>query len=73
MKDDDEIKWFSFSNPKSEVNHIYNKWLKSMAEKMAVQPKHIGIDWAKDSGMNRGDIIKNDGNVTHVRFRTVTI
>lgn len=31
----------------------------------------IGVDWAKGSGMNRGEVIKRDDNVTHVRFKTV--
>ena len=28
-------------------------------------------DLPTDSGMNRGDTIKRDGNVTHVRFKAV--
>jgi len=32
----------------------------------------LGIDWAKDSGMNRGDVISRNKNVTEVRFKTVT-
>jgi hypothetical protein len=53
----------------------YNKWLKSMVDNMKINsaPKWIGVDWAKDSGMNRGDVIIRDGNVTHVRFKTVSV
>lgn len=32
----------------------------------------IGIDWAKDSGKNRGEVHKREGNVVHVRFKTVS-
>lgn len=35
--------------------------------------KFIGVDWAKDSGMNRGDVISRKDNVTEVRFSTVTL
>ncbi len=31
----------------------------------------VGIDWAKDSGYNRGDVISRQGNVTYLRFKTV--
>ena len=31
----------------------------------------MGIDWAKDSGMNRGDVISRNNNVIEVRFRTL--
>ncbi len=37
------------------------------------QPISFGIDWAKDSGRNRGDVIKRVGNVTHVRFKTMGV
>jgi len=33
----------------------------------------IGVDWAKDSSMNRGDVISRKNNVTEVRFSTVTL
>ncbi len=31
-----------------------------------------GVDWAKGSGKARGDVIKSEGNVTHVRFNDVS-
>lgn len=31
----------------------------------------IGIDWAKDSGNNRGDVIQRKDNITFVRFKTL--
>lgn len=34
------------------------------------EPIFFGVDWAKDSGLNRGDVIKQIGNVTYVRFKT---
>jgi len=70
MKDDD--KHFYSSTPRGK-NAFYNQWLKSLMDSTPIKPKWIGIDWAKDSGMNRGDVIKKDGNVTHVRFNTVEI
>lgn len=30
-----------------------------------------GIDWAKGSGMTRGDVISRNDNIIEVRFRTV--
>ena len=48
----------------------HNVFFKSTVESMPVAvPKWGGIDWAFDSGRNRGDIVKRDGNVTHVRFK----
>jgi hypothetical protein len=35
------------------------------------RPVVVGVDWAKDSGMVRGDILSKEGNVVHVRFKTV--
>lgn len=34
------------------------------------QPVWVGIDWAADSGMLRGDVIKREGNVIYLRFKT---
>jgi|GEM_PF-5236262 len=39
----------------------------------ALKYKLIGVDWAKGSGMNRGEVIKRESNVIHVRFKTVTV
>ena len=33
--------------------------------------KLMGVDWAKGSGMNRGDVISRDGNIIEVQFKTV--
>ncbi len=33
----------------------------------------LGIDWAEDSGMNRGDIISRSENVIYVRFKAVDV
>lgn len=33
----------------------------------------IGVDWAKNSGMNRGDVISRNDNVIEIRFKTATI
>lgn len=30
----------------------------------------IGIDWARGYGHCRGEILKREGNVVHVRFKT---
>ena len=51
------------SNPRAEAF----KKMKAMFEQGQMW---IGIDWASDSGMLRGDVIKREGNVTHLRFKT---
>jgi len=41
---------------------------------ISVRKQHIewiGVDWAQDSGYNRGDIISRKGNVIKIRFKTV--
>lgn len=63
MKD----KFIFFSTP-SHLNQFYRR-LMEKAE--TAHPKWFGVDWAKDSGMNRGDVIKRDDNIIHVRFRAV--
>jgi len=35
------------------------------------EPAVFGVDWAKDSGMNRGDVINRVDNVIYVRFKAV--
>lgn len=64
-KTKNDIMIFSIPNRSCDFYEIFKR---SLEEK----PIWIGVDWAKDSGMNRGDVIKRDGNVTHVRFKTVT-
>jgi hypothetical protein len=49
----------------------YNEYLKELVDAMPLGQSIIGIDWAKDSGMSRGDIIKREDNVVYTRFKTV--
>jgi hypothetical protein len=49
----------------------YDEYLKELVDAMPLGRSLIGIDWAKDSGMNRGDIIKREDNVVYTRFKTV--
>jgi len=65
MDDDDWDQLIYLSTPRQ----ARRSWFEQMMGKK--QPKWIGIDWGKESGMNRGDVIKRDGNITHVRFNTV--
>mgnify|MGYP000309354810 CR=1 FL=1 len=51
-KEKDKLVWFS--TPWNASNYFYDKFMKED------KPVWIGIDWAEDSGMNRGDIIKGD-------------
>ena len=56
-----------------EANAFYNTMMRTtMRDIFKDSPKILGVDWAKDSGMNRGDIIARDGNVITIRFKTVT-
>jgi len=45
----------------------------AIRESIGLQPMIIDIDWADNSGMNRGDVIKIDGNITYVRFKAVEL
>lgn len=45
----------------------YKKFIDSINE----MPVYFGVDWAKDSGLNRGDIMSQTDNVIYVRFKTV--
>ena len=71
MKDDNKPPVIIISTPDSHESFFYKLWV----EEQAAMPGAMwaGVDWAKDSGMNRGDVIKRDGNVTTVRFKTVTL
>lgn len=73
MNKDDKDKRFLFhSTPSGRVGE--NALYKIFEEFEAIKKKNwIGLDWAKDSGMNRGDVIKRDKNVTHVRFNAVGV
>ena len=52
----------------------YNDVMDLLMENARVaSPKFIGVDWAADSGYNRGDVIKTENNVVHVRFKTVEV
>ena len=69
MNDDDKPKYHITSTPRQAGKSFFQQWFEENAE---IPPDvWIGVDWAKDSGMNRGDVIKRNGNVAHVRFRTV--
>ena len=59
-------------NKKQAAKH-YNKMVRDLMFNVVMEgePLWAGIDWAKDSGMNRGDIISSQGNVVEVRFKTV--
>jgi len=50
---------------------VFSMWLAGLKKQDEAIRTIIGVDWAKDSGMNRGDIIKHDENVIHVRFKAV--
>ncbi len=43
------------------------------SDEVELKPIWIGVDWAKDSGFNQGDIISIKGDVIEVRFQTVTV
>ncbi|MEJ1436603.1 MAG: hypothetical protein RPU61_04735 [Candidatus Sedimenticola sp. (ex Thyasira tokunagai)] len=58
------------STPTGGTSHFYDL-LKKAFDKS--KPILVGVDWAKGNGMIRGEIIKRDGNVTHVRFKTVCV
>lgn len=36
-------------------------------------PVWIGVDWSAGHGMIRGEVIKREGNITYVRFNSVTL
>jgi len=57
------------STPGGEMSEHHKRFIAAM--KKTDKYKLIGIDWAKDSGMNRGNIIERDNNIIHVRFKTV--
>ena len=74
-EDDRKDKIVIFSTPMSKENlwlDMYNKFQKQWEEGAKLPPHLLGIDWAEDSGMNRGDIHKREGNVIHVRFKAVS-
>lgn len=56
--------------PQYGDNHYYRLFMETV--KTEKFPVWYGIDWGIDSGMNRGDIIKTDGNVVYLRFKAVT-
>ena len=59
------------STPSRKTSEHYRRFVDFM--RTADRPAFTGVDWAKDSGMNRGDVIGRDDNITHVRFKTVGI
>lgn len=77
MMDDD--KFFYESNPVSS-NYFKNMFIEVQDESNKIKkrkgldyPIFIGVDWAEDSGMNRGDVISRNDNVIEVRFKTATV
>jgi len=44
-----------------------------MDSKKCEKPTWVGIDWASENCMIRGEVIKREGNVTYLRFKTVTV
>jgi hypothetical protein len=48
-----------------------NKDLRSYFQQFTTH--YFGIDWAENSGMNRGDIISRKNNVIEVRFKTAQL
>ena len=60
------------SNPCQSGNWIYKRWWKCFDDLSNFEPPvFLGVDWAVDSGMNRGDVISRNDNVIEVRFKTV--
>jgi len=73
--------FFFESNPMSD-DYFHNMFMKGIEKRKGYKYESttnlppfsfIGVDWAKDSGMNRGDIMSRNDNVIEVRFKTVTI
>lgn len=65
---DDEIRPYSFL---SEYSTLQDFLQTEIHRVFAIKYQMLGMDFAKGSGMVRGDIIRRDGNVTYARFRTV--
>ncbi|MEZ0150152.1 MAG: hypothetical protein AB9Q19_12680 [Candidatus Reddybacter sp.] len=58
-----------FSTPKGGSSLLHDLFLNQFNENKLF----IGVDWACDSGNNKGDVIKRDANVTYVRFKDLGI
>jgi len=67
MKDKE---WYMSFTPMTESTYFFRQWVDTL---LTAEPVFMGVDWAKDSGMIRGDVIDRNGNVIYVRFKTVTI
>lgn len=59
---------FLENNP-TRKDWIYNFLCDST--QLTSNPMIIGIDWAYGYGMIRGEIVKKEGNVIYVRFKTI--
>ena len=57
------------STPSRKTSEHYRRFIAAMKK----MDSYTSIGLAKDSGMNRGDVIGKDGNVIRVRFKTVGI
>lgn len=73
MKDDDKPPIWVCSTPRQAGKSYFYEWFKRQMEESEGFKSNMWmcVDWAKGGGMNRGDVIKREGNITHVRFRTV--
>jgi len=65
--------FFEFTPRHAGKSNFYNLFMEPEKRIGLEYPVYVGVDWAKDSGMNRGDVISRHDNVIEVRFKTVTI
>lgn len=68
-----------FSTPSNKRSSLFDILLKKLTEQETMlngeqekdKPIFFGVDWAKGSGCNRGDVIARVDNVIYVRFKAV--
>lgn len=71
MSDEKPPIWFA-STPRSVDSYFYKLFMDAETHNdMPTSAMWKGIDWCVGYGKVRGEVIKKDGNVTHVRFKTV--
>ena len=58
------------STPSGIDSYVYSMFMDS---KTWSNPSWCGVDWCAGYGNIRGEVIKRDGNVIYVRFKTVEI
>jgi len=61
--------YFTFT-PSSTNSYFYNMFMRSKAWN---KPSWYGVDRCAGHGNIRGEIIKRNGNVVYVRFKTIEI